>query len=477
MQARNSPLIHAFGGGMDNWFSLVNQPVYESALWAWRYSGPGSGYCDFNAQRGPQGGPPFMNTVDTPLYLSWGAYYGSSVVDVVEILVYDRFLTKQEDLQVRRYLGNKGGVPFAAIPGQQLQAWWQADQDWVSNEQGVLTQWQDQSGNQRHLIPDPAFVPPKLEVWANSKPAPHFDIGNMVGILDLRLKNPTVYTLVLALQKQSGTDNGVVAAFGSDEVHANILWDKVNCFGLNNTNDNVYGVTNSDASLSQRLVVTAEIHSNNVPAFRMWFNDTAQTVADVRGAHTNRLLDAIFRLGNTVFRHHGDYFWQGWIAEVILYDRVLTDAERSQTLEYLRIKYALLPTAALEAPEVFSNYTFEGPAGSANGNWFAQERWAMGSGYAEVLGATGVNGLDYIYQDVTLRSGALYRVEFEVLSFDSGTLGIVTNGGNGGQAYTRYAPGVHSYTFTANTINERFHVGGSDNANVRLGFVSLKEVQ
>jgi hypothetical protein len=101
----------------------------------------------------------------------------------------------------------------------------------------------------------------------------------------------------------------------------------------------------------------------------------------------------------------------------------------------------------------------------------------MGSGYAEVQGAMGVNGLDYIYQDVTLRSGALYRMEFEMLSFSSGTLGFATNGGNGGQAYTRYAPGAHSYTFTANTTNERFHIGGSDNANVRLRSVSLKEVQ
>ncbi|HEX8350646.1 MAG TPA: hypothetical protein VF598_11845 [Hymenobacter sp.] len=68
-------------------------------------------------------------------------------------------------------------------------------------------------------------------------------------------------------------------------------------------------------------------------------------------------------------------------------------------------------------------------------------------------------------------------MEFETLSLGSGTLGFVTNGGNGAQAYILYAPGVHSYTFVASTTNERFHIGGSDNASVRLGSVSLKKVR
>lgn len=110
MQANNSPLLHAYGGGMDNWYTLSNQAVYEPALWVWRYNGEGGGFSDFNYERGSQGGPPYMNTVDTPLYLAWGDYYGSSVVDVLELLVYDRFLSAADDEQLRAYLLNRSGI-------------------------------------------------------------------------------------------------------------------------------------------------------------------------------------------------------------------------------------------------------------------------------------------------------------------------------------------------------------------------------
>lgn len=114
MNFRNIPILHAWGTGMDNRRSLAPQPVNDLALWAWRYNGVG-GFSDFNANRGTEDGIPYlanMATVDTPFFLAWGDYYLSSTVDILEVLVYDRFLNVQEDQQVRSYLGTKGNVPF-----------------------------------------------------------------------------------------------------------------------------------------------------------------------------------------------------------------------------------------------------------------------------------------------------------------------------------------------------------------------------
>lgn len=115
MQNNGSVFLHYYGVGMSNLGTLGVQQVYNPALWAWRYNGTGGSFCDFNENRGSQGGPQKIETIDTPFFLGWGAWYSrnkTSTIDFLEVLVYDRFLNAQEDQQVRMYLGTKGNVPF-----------------------------------------------------------------------------------------------------------------------------------------------------------------------------------------------------------------------------------------------------------------------------------------------------------------------------------------------------------------------------
>jgi hypothetical protein len=104
-------LIHAYGSGESNVGHLAPQPVTTPALFAWRYDGEGNSYCDFNDQRGTAGGPATLNTSDSPLTLAYGLFYGASQADFFEVLVYNRFLTLEEDRQVREYLGSRANLP------------------------------------------------------------------------------------------------------------------------------------------------------------------------------------------------------------------------------------------------------------------------------------------------------------------------------------------------------------------------------
>lgn len=345
MNFRNIPILHTWGNGMDNRRSLAAQPVNDLALWAWRYNGAG-GFSDFNANRGTEDGLPYLsgsNTVDTPFNFAWGDFYRGGTVDILEVLVYDRFLNEQEDQQVRSYLGTKGNVPFNPIPLQPPQGWWQADKDWITDSNGILMQWKDQSGNNRHLLPEPSFMPPSLEkTWVNGKPAARFNGSSRLSVLNLQLlPAPKVYTLILTLQKEPG-NNVMPATFGADLEHANNLCFTPNFFGLNNFNNTLWGVGGAEAALTRPLVIAVEIHNANVPAFKLWFNNKLQIASDVLGnGYKNNSLDSFFRLGGNIFLGHGAYFWQGWIAEAILYNRVLTEDEHSKTFEYLRDKYSI----------------------------------------------------------------------------------------------------------------------------------------
>ncbi|MFD2788017.1 hypothetical protein ACFSX6_21335 [Hymenobacter rubripertinctus] len=343
-QEGNSPFIHAYGEGMDNLNTLGSQPVLAPALWTWRYDGEAGGYSEFNDQVGAKGGPPYMNTPGTPLFLAWGGYYGPSVVDFLEVLVYDRFVTGPEHEQIRAYLGAKGAVPVrsaadGAVPSQQLQGWWRADTGVEVDADGFITQWTDQSVHARHLMPEAAGIL-NLDVWAG-RTAIRFTGGPAFLPFALPELAPAVYTVLLVLQKQAGQDNMMPIAFGRSSEEANDLWANYNCFGLNNFNDNIYGLRNASDFLHQPILVTAELYHQDSSSFRLWLNGQPQQVAPVINTTVDRPLSPVFRVGGSVFLNSGSYLWNGWIAEVILYDRTLEQVERDELHANLLIKYGI----------------------------------------------------------------------------------------------------------------------------------------
>lgn len=84
------------------------------------------------------------------------------------------------------------------------------------------------------------------------------------------------------------------------------------------------------------MLVVAELHNNDPASFRLWLNGVAQPVAQQQSGPTPRAFDTLVRLGGT-----SSYLWRGWLAEALLYDRALTEAEQQQLAAYVRGQYHL----------------------------------------------------------------------------------------------------------------------------------------
>ena len=364
-------------------------------------------------------------------------------------------------------------VPFqreSAIPRQALLGWWRADRGLQPDGAGHVVLWSDQSGNGHDLVPDPAYQPPTVVAWGEV-PAILFEGQQIFALVDLNLPSPPeVYTLVLAMQKTPGAIDVMPAAFGADFGTANNLGAGNDTFGLNTFVGDVVGITGAEQRVSRPIIVTAELHSNHPEAFRLWLNGQSQVVAPVLNTAVAHPLDAVFRLGGNTYHANGDYLWKGVIAEALLYNRVLNDLEQAQLATELAGRYAL--GVAPEAESVH-NYRFTFPPTATAGDWVSQSHWLVGHGQATITGGEGVNGDDFLYQDIATETGATYEAVFWVSSYTSGTLYIDAVGASLPTGV--YNTGLHRYHFVASAASIRFHLVGANNAVFSLGFFSIRK--
>lgn len=238
------------------------------------------------------------------------------------------------------YYNNRRQNLTALIPQLNLVCWLRADRGIEVDTEKRVVRWLDQSGNGRHLLPEPSMAAPVVENWASRK-AVRFDSNSALQVVVLGNPAPVTYTIALVIQKKPGANNVMPAMFGQDTSTANDLWFIHDCFGFNNFNSNIWGINNAEPLVSQPVVVLAEMHSANIEGFRLWLNGQSQIVGPVLGTPVARPLDAFFRLGGSTYLDNGVYWWNGWIAEVLIYDRVLASLEHEQLHAYLLDRYPI----------------------------------------------------------------------------------------------------------------------------------------
>jgi hypothetical protein len=263
-----------------------------------------------------------------------------------ETLLYDRALTEAEQratyetlrarypalpayVPPRPPLNTHAPSPIASdVPAGPL-GWWSAATGLTYTPTGSLLRWDDLSGFGRTLVPGSAA--PVLQNWAGSQ-ALYFNKQQHLGPLDLGGPAPDVLTAVLLLQKEAGASSIMPIHFGSG--NSQDLWLDSNHFGLNTYSSDIYGIDQADAALGQPVLVVAEVHSNQPDAFRLWLNGQPQPIAQQQGSPNTRSLETLVRLGG-----NPGWLWHGWIAEALLYNRPLTDAEQAQLVAYVRGRY------------------------------------------------------------------------------------------------------------------------------------------
>ncbi len=226
--------------------------------------------------------------------------------------------------------------------------WWiKADAGVVTNDRGEVTKWLDQSG-QGHDIDQVAGKPPRMAKGPNDKPVVRFDPqGHMYGSYDFNSGNLAAHSLfLLARWTDAAPDHcqRVLSshawnwAFGYMEGHDQV-W-----FANAWTYHGLWSVYGEGSRNTAWHLHTGTIAGGASPLASFWKDDTklmeqrAQSGSDPAKIQPRQIQLNGFG-GNNQTSHCE-------IAEAILFDRVLPDAELKQVWRYFAAKYGIDTPAA-----------------------------------------------------------------------------------------------------------------------------------
>lgn len=251
-----------------------------------------------------------------------------------------------------------GIVSAQDIPSSGLRVHLKADAGTSTTTDGVaITQWNDQSGNEFHATA-PAGQPVYQSNAINGQPALFFNGGQVLHLANsstLGLVNNDYELFIVAKSSWSGIQFLISGSVENHEVHLN-------------------------GSSGMRFIPRTPVYIDN--GANTVFTDGTQRIFSARASsflgmsrvngvdvgqsvNSHSSSDAMVRLG---MRADGGFPLDGHIAEVIIYNRLLTESERTDVEQYLATKYAvsgstlISPTVSMSAPETSQDLsvTFSG---------------------------------------------------------------------------------------------------------------------
>ena len=273
-------------------------------------------------------------------------YYAGQMA---EVLVYDHALGETERDAVENYLHMKYGL-WEAPYQNQLHVW--LDGGSVQSTGGQVSQWTDKSGNENHFTQTDVEYQPTVGTGYNGHTTVAFDSS------DQRLFNTTLQLdgdLTIFIVAQNSTqDTG-----GS--IHRAILAPDNgpyrgdgNGYGLGYYAD---GSDGFNVSLGEGTGGTSEQNVNyyleateafEVIAFRRDGPGLAELFRDGLLMDSSNQIDPVdgFNIGYLIGGDPSNAarFYQGQIAEILIYNRALTDDEMLQVQDYLDAKYVPEPS-------------------------------------------------------------------------------------------------------------------------------------
>ncbi len=258
-----------------------------------------------------------------------------SDADFAEVIIYTRALTPAEHQEVGRYLQDKYDLAAsyrAPAPEVGDPVLWIAADEIPNRSDGetVLT-WPDLSGTGRHATKElgaPVFV----ESAVNGKPAVRFDGSNRNHVYWNRLS--TIRTVFWVVKEDVISDPLYQAPLLGDtgsryDFHraappSRHIWDTVHAFRLFNGTTKLNGavIDGRTTSMPTEFAIISARTSEDVIA-NSFSNDR-----NIWNASSHRT-------------------WDGDLAELIIYDRVLSDEEENQVGVYLVKKYGIAADYAL----------------------------------------------------------------------------------------------------------------------------------
>ena len=233
------------------------------------------------------------------------------------------------------------GLSRAAVPTANLKLWLKAGAG-VKLNSGRVSQWSDQSGSGTHAQQKTfSYQPAFLSSAVNGLPAVRFDGTNDFMTFSLPLNGLTAMTIVLvsaAAQDVTGSSNGVSNApiFWNETAN----WGTVHLspfagvvkyrFGTGQVGN--LPVYTRPASYLNRYSLTTVIKNGTTETL---YIDTVPVLSQSGKLATIANVSSTGNLG----RGYTNTYFQGDIAEVLVYKAALNDADRQALDQYLMTKY------------------------------------------------------------------------------------------------------------------------------------------
>jgi photosystem II stability/assembly factor-like uncharacterized protein len=254
------------------------------------------------------------------------------------------------------------------IPTAHLQLWLKADAGVTLNGTAV-SDWADQSGQRHHAFQlNPSRQPTLINNSLNGKPAIHFDgINDKLGLTgSTRMSQMSLF---MVFRHNSGGDVLTLGAAGDLTLGHQFF---VVVRGLADSSDRIglgFDASHGIRAMGENIAARDEWRNISVITDQTIFSTTLRwngrdaTMAQVGSDWPNA-----FPLGDSTASGGGIGGADGVplgilaalcdVAEVIVYDTVLSDAQRRLVEDYLRYKYDIV-SSVKQSPEIAQNFRLE----------------------------------------------------------------------------------------------------------------------
>jgi len=289
--------------------------------------------------------------------------------DIFEVLVFNQSLTTGERVKVESYLMSRYNVakpaysPGVGPPTSGLALWLKADAGITKDGANKITAWQDQSGKARHATNADAATAPVFTTEGGRSFA-RFDKTNWLNCAVSAEK----YTVFAAIRIKYPC---IAPATWDGHFPANVYWFGGDDHGLvgggEGASDRGWGIQfgtleggnswparQGDRGRFQTMTIDKDFVVTTVNNYGLWRNGRSDMDYEHSGAEAIGQVDYLSpwewsvpainltRLGglpNAKMKHDADF--NGDIAEVLIYDRLLLEPERGMVEDYLMTKYSI----------------------------------------------------------------------------------------------------------------------------------------
>jgi len=239
---------------------------------------------------------------------------------------------------------------FAPSNLSSLALWFKADDSVATTSDNHVNTWLDQSGNGSNLLQStPANQPLWVDGVLNGKPVLRFDGANTYLDGGSSVGNIQSTGASFFIVGKSNTSQGAFVSkslYGSAGSRYSILYEAGNGFGFLYTDDGARTMWFPSIFSGQSNLMTVIVNGTSTsPANTVFINSVSKGTTPITSNYSmispyNFLVGA-YNNGSGSIPPVGGYFLDGDIAEIIMYNRPLSDTERQQVETYLNTKYAI----------------------------------------------------------------------------------------------------------------------------------------